>query len=235
MFYRPGQSWSIVDYFLRPKLAYYTMKRELVDITINTKRVVEEIPADKYTHAHIKRIHKVQIFVTNLSLNDRHYLLNYQGWDITTGQKLFNEQPPRPQYLKHNQSTEICVRELGDSEIPSSMVFAAYLINPEDGQIVARSINWPEPLKYIHFPAPKNLRIDIVPSQDTGNVVEVHCDIPVKGFVLEVENSEKHPIVFDDNCVDLVPGEAIRIAVQGLESIEEPKITYRHLKAATDL
>ncbi|KAL8889841.1 MAG: hypothetical protein Q9215_002933 [Flavoplaca cf. flavocitrina] len=231
----PGQSWSIVDYFLRPKLAYYTMKRELVDITINTKRIIEEIPADKYTHAHIKRVHKVQIFATNLSLNDRQFLLKYQGWDISTGQQLFSEQTLRPQNLKHNQSTEIYVRELGDTETVNRMVFAAYLIHPKDDQIVARSINWPEPLKYIHFPAPKNLRIEMVPSQDTSNVIEIHCDVPVKGFVLEVENSEKHDIVCEDNCVDLVPGEAIQIGVQGLDSIKEPNITYRYLKAAIDL
>ncbi|KAL8842615.1 MAG: hypothetical protein Q9176_002572 [Flavoplaca citrina] len=210
-------------------------KGRFLDITINTKRIIEEIPADKYTHAHIKRVHKVQIFATNLSLNDRQFLLKYQGWDISTGQQLFSEQTLRPQNLKHNQSTEIYVRELGDTETVNRMVFAAYLIHPKDDQIVARSINWPEPLKYIHFPAPKNLRIEMVPSQDTSNVIEIHCDVPVKGFVLEVENSEKHDIVCEDNCVDLVPGEAIQIGVQGLDSIKEPNITYRYLKAAIDL
>ncbi|KAL8757843.1 MAG: hypothetical protein Q9199_001914 [Rusavskia elegans] len=231
----PGQSWSIVDFSLRPKLAYYAMKRELADITINTKRIVEEIPADRYTRAHVKRIHKVQIFATNLSLENHQYLLRFQGWDISTGQLLFVEKTPQPETLEYNQSTEICVRELGNSETASRMVFAAYLINPEDAQSVARSVNWPKPLKYIQFPAPKNLRVDTVRGQGIGNAFEVQCDVPVKGFVLEVDDGEKRDIVLEDNCVDLVPGEAVRIGVKGLESVQEPKITYRYLKAAIDL
>lgn len=211
------------------------MKRELADITINTKRIVEEIPADRYTRAHVKRIHKVQIFATNLSLDNHQYLLRFQGWDISTGQQLFVENTPRPETLEYNQSTEICVRELGNSETASRMVFAAYLINPEDAHFIARSVNWPEPLKYIQFPAPKNLRVNTVRGQGIGNAFEVQCDVPVKGFVLEVDDGEKREIVLEDNCVDLVPGEAVRIGVKGLESVQEPKITYRYLKAAIDL
>ncbi|KAL9000206.1 MAG: hypothetical protein Q9169_001108 [Polycauliona sp. 2 TL-2023] len=231
----PGQSWSIVDYYLQPKLAYYTMKRELADITINTKRIVEEIPADKYTRAHIQRIHKVQIFATNLSMDNHQYALRYQAWDIRSGQQLFTKQSAQPEMLKYNQSTEISVHELGESETANRTVFAAYLTDPDDSRIIARSISWPEPPKYIPFPAPRNLRIDIIGNQDTTKIIEVQSDVPVKGFVLEVEKTKEHDISFDDNCVDLVPGEAIRIGVKGLEAIQEPKITYRYLKAAIDL
>ncbi|KAL8848947.1 MAG: hypothetical protein Q9221_006041 [Calogaya cf. arnoldii] len=233
----PGQSWSIVDYFLRPKLAYYAIKRELADITINTKRIVEEIPADRYTRAHIKRVHKVQIFATNLSLNNHQYSLRFQGWDISTGRQLFTEQNPESETLNPNQSTELCVRELGNSETAARMVFAAYMINPNNGQTIARSINWPEPLKYIHFPAPKNLRVDIIRAKekDTDIAIEIQCDVPVKGFVLEISDAEKYDIVFEDNCIDLVPGEVVRIGVRGFEPIQELKITYRYLKAGIDL
>ncbi|KAL8783676.1 MAG: hypothetical protein Q9213_004470 [Squamulea squamosa] len=231
----PAQSWSIVDYNLQPKLAYYAIKREMADITINTKRIIEEIPADKYTRAYISKIHKMQIFVTNLSLNYHQYSLRYQGWDISTGTQLFTEQKPHHETLKNNQSTEICERELGDSETASRMVFAAYLIDPENGRTVARSINWPEPLKYLQFPPPKNLRVDIIGGRDRGNALKVECDVPIKGLVLEVENTGRRDIVFEDNCVDLVPGEAVRIAVEGLEAVDNPKITYRYLKAAIDL
>ncbi|KAL8774042.1 MAG: hypothetical protein Q9209_001150 [Squamulea sp. 1 TL-2023] len=231
----PAQSWSIVDYNLQPKLAYYAIKRELADITINTKRVIEEIPADKYTRAYVKKIHKVQIFVTNLSLDYHQYSFRYQGWDISTGTQLFTEQKLHHKTPKYNQSTEICEHELGDSETASRMVFAAYLINPKDGRTVSRSISWPEPLKYVHFPPPENLRVDIIRGRDTGNAFEVECDVPIKGLVLEVENTERRDIVFEDNCVDLVPGEAIRITVTGLKAVDNPKITYRYLRAAIDL
>ncbi|KAL8926932.1 MAG: hypothetical protein Q9172_001593 [Xanthocarpia lactea] len=231
----PGQSWSIVDYHLQPKLAYYAIKRELADITINTRRTIEEIPADEYTHAYIKKVHKMQVFSTNLSLNYHQYSLSFRGWDISTGERQFSEQRRQPETLKPNQSTEICEYELGDGQAAGHIVVAAYWIGPKDGQIVARSISWPEPLKYVRFPAPKNLRVDIIGGQNTGNTFEIECDVPIKGFVLEVDNDTNGNIVFEDNCIDLVPGEAVRIGVKGLELLEKPKITYRYLKAAIDL
>ncbi|KAL8729019.1 MAG: hypothetical protein Q9166_005020 [cf. Caloplaca sp. 2 TL-2023] len=231
----PVQSWSIVDYHLRPKLAYYAIKRELADITINTKRIVEEIPANKYTRAYVRKLYKVQIFATNLSLNYHQCSLRFQGWNISTGEQLFHEHNGRPLTLKYNQSTEICERELGDSETAGRIVVAAYLIKPADGKIVARSVSWPEPLKYVQFPRPKSLRADIVGGCDEGTTFEVESDVPIKSFVLEVDNDDKGDTVFEDNCVDLVPGEAVRIGVKGLELVHEPKIRYRYLKAASDL
>ena len=224
-----------MDYHLQPKVAYYAIKRELADMTINTKRTIEEIPADKYTHAYIKKVHKMQVFSTNLSLNYHQYSLRFRGWDIRTGELRFSEQRRQAVTLKPNQSTEICEYELGDGEAASRIVVAVYLIEPEDGQVVARSISWPEPLKYVPFPPPKNLRIDSIGDQNSGDSFEIECDVPIKGFVLEVDNDTNGNIVFEDNCIDLVPGEAVLIGVKGLELLEKPKITYRYLKAAIDL
>lgn len=232
----PGQSWSIIDYHLRKKLAYYAIKRELATITINTKRVVEEIPADKYTRAYVKRVHTLQVYGTNLSLNDLQCSLRIQGWDISTGKQLFNELDHMDSTLLANQSSEICERALGDGETASQTVVAAYLIDPGNGRIFARSISWPEPLKYVQFPRPKNLRIDIVGGQNEGNCMEIKSDVPVKGFVLEMtDDHEEDYIQFEDNCVDLVPDEAVRFGVKGLANGQEHQITYRCLKAAIDL
>ncbi|KAL8732792.1 MAG: hypothetical protein Q9181_003830 [Wetmoreana brouardii] len=228
----PTQSWSIVDYYLRPKLAYYVIKRELADITINMKRIVEEIPADKYTRAHVQKIHKVQYFGTNLSLENRNLNLQVQFRNIITGDVgmdfLFADL-----ILESNRSTEIPNVATEQSEAQAACtVVVARLLDPRDGRVIARSVNWPEPLKHVPFPQPKKLRVDIVGNEKDGNAIEVEADCLVKAFALEANDDD---VVFEDNCIDLVPSETIWIGVKGLDVGHEHRLSVRYLKAGTDL
>ena len=43
--------------------------------------------------------------------------------------------------------------------------------------------------------------------------MHLSADVPVKGVAVE---SSKEGVVFEDNCVDLVPGETVRIVAKGL-------------------
>jgi beta-mannosidase len=45
-------------------------------------------------------------------------------------------------------------------------------------------------------------------------VVEVSAEVPVKGVALEY-TEEEHDLVFEDNLVDIVPGEIVSIGVKG--------------------
>ena len=229
----PTQSWSIVDYYLRPKLAYYTIKRELADITINMKRIVQEIPADEYTRAYIKKVHKVQLFGTNLSLQSKTYLIRVHAWDLIAGETIWVETPANTIELMGNRSTEIVEYELGGNVDVAHTVIGAYLLDPADKSIVARSMNWPEPLKYVQFPRLGNIGTPIICTAE-GNVVELKAEIPVKGVTLEVNDDEGDSVHFEDNCVDLFPGETVRIGVN-LPLGDEHRITVRYLKAAVDL
>ncbi len=60
-------------------------------------------------------------------------------------------------------------------------------------------------------------------SPDTKSV-QIESDLPVKGLVLECDDDEAR---FDDNCVDVVPGEKIVIGVGGLK--KEDALTVRYL------
>lgn len=230
----PTQSWSIVDYYLRPKLAYFTIKRELANISINMNRSVEEIPANDYTHAYIKKIHKVQLFGTNLHLQDRKYLVHVQAWDLEAGRAISVESPRDPVEFNRNRSTEIAECKLGDSRDEARIVIAANLLDLNDGSSVARSVNWPEPLKYVHLPKPKNLRMEIK-STVNGNVIELKAEVPVKGVALETSGADGDSVVLEDNCVDLFPGETVQIGVRGLAVGEEHRVSMKYLKAAVDL
>ncbi|KAL8779434.1 MAG: hypothetical protein Q9194_001442 [Teloschistes cf. exilis] len=228
----PTQSWSIVDYYLRPKLAYYVTKRELADITINMKRVVEEIPADENTRAFIKRVHKVQVFGTNLSLQSRECILQVSNWNILAGDTGFDIGFDERMVLPSNQSTEIREFEIGAEERAARLVTVAWLIDSKDVGVVARSVNWPEPLKHVQFPQPRDLQVKIVGDGKDGNAIEIRSDCLVKGFALDADDDG---VVFEDNCIDLVPGETTRIGVKGLEVGQEHRLTTRYLKAGIDL
>lgn len=57
---------------------------------------------------------------------------------------------------------------------------------------------------------PKNLVAEVVDK----DCVNLSAEVPVKGVAVE---TRKQGVVFEDNLVDLVPGEVVRIPGAGLE------------------
>ena len=236
----PGQSWSIADYYLRPKLAYYAIKRELADITVGMQRISQPDTKNDHTHASAPQTPTVQLWVTNLTLSNRIYALHLQAWDIMTGQ----EPHPPPSNLPDlvplppNRSVEIAEFALPLSNNRTEKgannsfrtVIAAYLLDPTTQRQIARYVNWPEPLKYVHLQVPRALEYKIASNKEGKNYVELRSDVPVKGVALEVEKELVDDVVFDDNCVDLVPGETVWIGVRGLDAGQEDRLTVRYLE-----
>lgn len=221
----PVTSWAIVDYYLRPKHAYYTVKRELAPITIGLKRTVTSTPANKYTRVDVKTVHRIEMWASNLSLEKRIMEVQLKAWDVVTGNETYSESLHDGFVLEPNRSVEITEFELPvqkkDNGEELNTVVAAYLI--ENGKQVARYVNWPEPLKYTHLQKPKDLKVKI---SSEGDTLEITAEVPVKGVALETEDNG---VVFSDNCVDIVPGETVSIGVKGLKSGEEGKLDVRYL------
>ena len=221
----PVTSWAIIDYYLRPKYAYYTVKRELAPITIGLKRTVTTTPANKYTRVDVKTVHKIEMWASNLSLEKRIMKVQLNAWDVVTGKETYSKCLHDEFILQPNRSTEITELEVPvqrkDAEEELRTVVAASLI--ENGKQIARYINWPEPLKYTHLQKPKDLKLDLSSEADT---VSITAEIPVKGVALETQDDE---VIFSDNCVDVVPGETVVIGVKGLQSGEEEKLSVRYL------
>ena len=207
-------SWSIVDYYLRPKLAYFAVKRELRPITIGLKRTVHTTFADKYTHAYKKTVHKIEMWACNLSLDAHEVFVHVKTCNLMTGEQEEHDNLFTRLVLLANRSTEISefeipvsgkttdkASELNDEE--QQTIVAVYLRNG-DGDQIARAVNWPEPLRYAYLPKPKHLKLKLIPNvrdpdrthalstvEDLKplqrvNSIEVSSDVPVKGLVLEV-------------------------------------------------
>ncbi|KAH7156472.1 family 2 glycosyl hydrolase [Dactylonectria macrodidyma] len=207
----PVTSWAICDYYLRPKHAYFTVKREMAPISIGIKRVEHKHPKDKYTRVHIETKIQVEIWGSNLMLGDLTADCVVKAWDVASGKEVFSQTVSPSILLPKNRSTEIATLDV-PVETPNSgfegrTVVAAYLY--QDGKQIARYVNWPEPLKYLHLQKPKALRADVT---EDGKTVEISAEVPVKGLSLECDDDE---VKFNDNLIDIVPGEVVRVGVTG--------------------
>lgn len=217
----PVTSWSICDYHLRPKHAYFTVKREMAPLSIGMTRREHEHPRDKYTRVDIDVTTKIEVWGSNLMLEDLVVDCVLKAWDVETGEETYSKTVAEKMRLPQNQSTEIVAMDVpapkkGDE---ARTVVASFLLR--DGKQIARYVNWPEPLKYLHLQKPKKLVTRL--SEDAKSVA-ISAEVPIKGLALECEDDE---VKFEDNLVDIVPGETVTIAVTGAK--QSSKITSRYL------
>ena len=120
---------------------------------------------------------------------------------------------------------EVPVQKKDENE-EARIVVAAYLFDNKDGAQLARYVNWPEPLKYAHLQRPKGVQVEIVGG---GEAVEVSAEVPIKGVAVEVADDDADTVVWEDNCVDVVPGEKIRLGVKGLKEGDRGRLGVRFL------
>lgn len=218
----PVTSWSICDYYLRPKHAYFTVKREMAPLSIGMTRREHKHPKNKFTRVDIETQTQIEVWGSNLELGEVVGDCVVKAWDVETGEETYCETVDKGMRLPGNQSTEIAAFDVpvkkkarGEEE---RTVVAAYLYGT-DGKQLARYVNWPEPLKYLHLQTPKELKAVV-----KGGKVEISAEVPVKGVVVECEDEE---VKFGDNMVDIVPGEVVEIAVEGAK--EGTVVTTRYL------
>lgn len=154
---------------------------------------------------------KLAIWAVNGNLSSLSCTLKLSAFDIESGRKVELKGQERKVVLDANQTTELLEIELGEEA--EKMVVVAYLDDENTGERLARWIDWPEPLKFVHFSKTPNVLARV-----EGDVVVLSADAPVKGVMLSVPMSEGgEDAKWDDNLVDLVPGEEVRIGVKGLE------------------
>lgn len=135
--------------------------------------------------------------------------LKLSAFDISTGEEVTLTEPKeRTITLKPNQSNEITTLAIPN---PEQTVVVAYL-DDDEGNRLARWVSWPEPLKFVKFR--KELKVEV---KLEGDEVILSANGPAKGVVVSVAGEEGKDAVFDDNFVDLVPGEIVRIKCEGLE------------------
>ncbi|KAI9794081.1 MAG: hypothetical protein M1816_006706 [Peltula sp. TS41687] len=221
----PATSWAIVDYYLRPKQAYYAIKRELAGIVIGMKRSTQPHAAEQDAKQHSRSISRIELWGSNLSLSDRNVDIQLRAWDVISGEEIISKTLRTGFLLGANRSTEITeievpVQNRGEDEETRTVVAAYFL---EDGKQTSRLVNWPEPLKHVPLQKPQRLRLEV--ADDLGSL-SLSAEMPVKGVVVEADDDR---VSFEDNGVDLVPGETMSIGVKGLKEEMRASLAVRYL------
>jgi len=186
----PAISWSIIDYYRRPKPAYYVTRRALASV------VVELAPTGSGA-----AVYSVNNTSQSISTD-----LEVRGFTLD-GEKVFSD--VRQVVLLPNQCTELGIfTHL--SKVPT--VISARLVSKKD--ILCRGALWPEPFKYFHFHDPQ-LSISCL----DDHTVRIEATRPAKGVWLWAEDglTMVDGIVWSDNMLDIMPDDPYTLTVEGLK------------------
>ncbi|GCE22955.1 beta-mannosidase [Dictyobacter kobayashii] len=152
----PVTSWAMVDYYLRPKPAYYTVRRELAPIVVGLAVQPEQQAAV-------------------WAVNDTHDALDvrlvFQWWSLEG--TLLNEQQAAYTLSPH-QATEL---EAVAFDVAQEYVLGVRMY--QEDQVIARTTLWPEPFKYLSLPEP-----DIALERGATGTLSLQAQRPAKGVWL---------------------------------------------------
>ncbi|GAA5992030.1 hypothetical protein JCM11641_003145 [Rhodosporidiobolus odoratus] len=218
----PCTSWSIVDYFLRPKPAYFSIKRALAPFCMGARRYTEKTFPDPLSAAHFVEKAYVDVWAGNSSLSDEEVEVDIEAFGLLTGARVYHEQLMVT--LKASQSTELKVMEIpiAWNDVKNAVVVVARLRSARTKEGISRVSVWPEPFKYLTFPSASSVDLRICLDCKTGTLT-ASSQRPVKGLVFTFSTDVK----VIDNALDLIPGEEQIVQIKG--SKKETKVTWRYL------
>lgn len=226
----PCTSWAIVDYFLRPKLGWYAISRELRPIQFAISRDAKIIEPPFITEPAwdgsedegvLKKRNKEDHFAShtqgkevtfnvwgvNAHVTAYDVPIKIEFFEMSSGKRVFKED--LTVHLLPNQSTEVEARIDVSKLDPSNLVGSVAFTAPS-GEVLRSSADWPQPLKYIDF----NGR-DLTVSVD-GEKVTLRAKKPTKGVLLDVEGDDDSGLEWNDNGFDVMPGETVNVIAKGL-------------------
>jgi beta-mannosidase len=214
----PVSSWSIADSNLRPKLAYWTVKRENQPITVGLSRVF------------LGNSLSLEAWACNMTLQQLCVSYRIDAWHVRTGKKLWAREISTSIKLEPNRSTELGKQELDPQYNDkkslewTEVAFSIHLSLATESTIgksspqstLARYVNFHEPLKEVPFSAEEGNKISVqLDKGSSGPVLRLLASVPMKGVYLDFEDDDG--VQWNDNGVDLVPGEAVELGFAGLD------------------
>jgi beta-mannosidase len=167
-------SWSIVDYFLRPKPAYFAIARELRPYTVGMTRKDVKRYADERTLAHFTITSQLEIWGTNGTLEKKRATLQVTSFDLARAE--WSERWETGVSLAPNASTELWKGPVPgqptrtrESDVPKTIVVSARLLDvDQDRTVLARYSNWSA------FAVPRALDERMTFVRDQARAVQVH-------------------------------------------------------------
>jgi beta-mannosidase len=206
----PGMSWAVVDVDLNPKSAFYVIKRALAPVVVGMERTVTKDAPFPAVINYLPEKGALDVWAVNGRVQDIEAVVRLSAFDIESGKPVQLAETEMTTTLLSNRASEV-----GKLVIPNAKgtVVVARLSEKGSETILARWVSWPEPLKFLYFA--KDLKVTAkVVGEDK---VVLSANAPAKGVVLSIAVEEGDDAQWDDNFLDLVPGENLTIGVKGLK------------------
>ncbi|KAJ3041625.1 hypothetical protein HDV00_008901 [Rhizophlyctis rosea] len=242
----PCVSWSLIDYYDRPKPAYWTVKRALRPVSVGVLRTVRKNrPTDRprqfYEFGGFRSMgasvetwvsssevegRDVRVVIEFRNLQDAEWCIAREmdvslvGNGCTEILEMDMREPPN----KEEENDD--ANAWGDDRDPPStrthtVVCHAVVIDSTTKKVISTHTDWPQPHKYTNFPAP-NFTITFDAHSET---LAISAERPCKGLVFDLAVREDRrrdddvDVKWSDNCLDLWPGEEAVVCGEGLAKI----------------
>jgi beta-mannosidase len=210
----PTTSWAIVDYYLRRKPSYYAMARVLAPVAVGVRRQHHDWSK---SHAREPKTQDWELWVVSSKLEDIQADVEIRFISVESGKEIKDKIVRRGVKVEANGTTNITTGTIDNINEEPHVLAARIWVN---GEIVARDMDWPQPLKYLPFPK-RNAKVDV-----RGDKMHVTVDRPVKCLVFE----EREGCHLSDSAIDLAPGDEQIVTVRGVKKGEEP-LSWTYLGA----
>ncbi|EAU80945.1 beta-mannosidase [Coprinopsis cinerea okayama7 len=248
----PVASWALVDYFMRPKPVYHTIRRSLEPIAVNILREVvqnraNDRPKQFYEYGATRSLGaNLHIWAVNTTRKAVKVKLDIQYFDLESDWTSRNGVTSEFT-LPPNQSTDLLAlvcpspptSRLRDTVGPGidgsgTVVVLARLLDPSTNLVLARFVDWPQPFRYLHIPDPQvDLNVLDVDLTTGDATIQLSVAKPAKCLWLEAEDEQaldgrtdqEREVKWNDNALDIVPGDSQVVVARGLGK-RKVKVTW---------
>jgi beta-mannosidase len=213
-----------VDYFLKPKPAYYTVKRVLKTLTVGVQREHHDWSV---THAQPVTKSRFELWVASSRQDEvLNATVELRFLSVVSGRDLRAPVVYENITIAANGTTDVITDGILDHIAePEAHVLSARLWI--DGKIVARDVDWPQPFKYLDF-SDRGLEVKpdttISAAGEKQQILRISARKPVKCLVFE----ERDNVRVSDSAIDIVPGDEQVVIVTGLGESDAP-LKYQYL------
>lgn len=219
---------------MRPKPAYYAIKRALAPISLGMAREVQQNrandrPRQFYEFGAYQSVSAtLSVWAANSTLDSRSVTLEIEFIDL--GGVWTHRLEPTKHMLGPNGSTELLMLKVpapdgakGPYAAGASIVIGAVIRDVDTEDIIARAVDWPQPWVSYRPPDPK---VEIQVHEDH---VVITVQKPIKGLWLDTDGNrseEAGEVYWNDNGLDILPGERRVIRAANLRG---RKVTWAYL------
>lgn len=209
----PTISWAIVDYFLRPKPAYYTIARALNKVAVSVQREHHDW---SISHARPPKTTKYDLWVVSSLQTEIIATVELRFFSIASGLEIRKPIIHHDIRVAPNGTTDVILDNVIDYTAYSEPHVLAARLRIGD-RIVSRDIDWPQPYKYLDL-TDRGLQVHQITQTDDEQILIISAKKPVKCLVFE----ERDGIGLSNNALDIVPGDDQTVTVTGLKNDDTP-------------